>query len=167
MMCRSGTGCMAGSQACPHLLPPCCLQFMKRSEVGPVEASNEELRSHMHRLEERRSSLEEARIQLGDRLNWLAQHVLPPQVSGGALTPSRSAWCKSLHSLDAGAVRPCTCYPFQNAPLKPWLECLVCHSPALWPAATCLVRGWDAGREGRREGGKQQNWCFCATEVAL
>eukprot|EP00891_Asterochloris_glomerata_P005396 jgi/Astpho2/5396/fgenesh1_pg.00076_%23_4_t len=54
-------------------------RFMKRSEIGPVEASSEEFRSHIHRLEERRSSLQEARIQLSDRLNRLAQHVLPPQ----------------------------------------------------------------------------------------
>ena len=98
-MRRSDTGCIAETSGQPHLLPPCCLQFMKRSEVGPVEASSEELRSHLHRLEERRASLQEARIQLSDRLNRLAQHVLPPQVSGGALAEP------TLHVAEFGSDR--------------------------------------------------------------
>ena len=117
---------MEEGQAYPHLLPPCCLQFMKRSEVGPIEASNEEFRSHMHHLEERRSGLQEARIQLGDRLNRLAQHVLPPQVSGGALTDP------ALHGAQTGCLSCPALHmlPLPASAVDPWTMCLVCRSPA-------------------------------------
>ena len=115
---------------------------MKRSEVGPIEASNEEFRSHMHRLEERRISLQEARIQLSDRLNSLAQHVLPPQVSGGALTEPTlhgakgcKDWMPELSGpVYAAASRIRSC----NHGL-----CALSQS-CLGPTATYLVRGWAA-----------------------
>lgn len=109
---------------------------MKRSEIGPVEASSEEFRSHIHRLEERRSSLQEARIQLSDRLNRLAQHVLPPQVSGGTLTDPALHGAK--HCTD---LMPELSSPAYAVPSRVHELCASSVQSCMWPTATQLVRG--------------------------